>query len=84
MTADVCDLEELNSGQRREGMLGAIYWWMVKFGLAFAGLASGAIMSLVGFEAGVGIQIMPSQECAYSFRIANSWNALSYLGDEHL
>ncbi|HCI16575.1 MAG TPA: glycosyl hydrolase, partial [Candidatus Marinimicrobia bacterium] len=30
MTADVCDLDELNTGKRREGILGAIYWWMVK------------------------------------------------------
>ena len=52
MTADVCDLDELNTGKRREGLLGAIYWWMVKFGLAIAGLLSGVIMSLVGFEQG--------------------------------
>ena len=43
MTADVCDLDELNTGKRREGLLGAIYWWMVKFGLAIAGLLSGVI-----------------------------------------
>jgi GPH family glycoside/pentoside/hexuronide:cation symporter len=49
MTADVCDLDELNTGARREGSFGAIYWWMVKFGLAFAGGTSGLIMSLVGF-----------------------------------
>lgn len=49
MTADVCDLDELNVGKRREGIFGAIYWWMVKFGLAVAGLLSGAIMSMVGF-----------------------------------
>ncbi len=49
MTADVCDLDELNTGKRREGIFGAIYWWMVKFGFAIAGLLSGAIMSLVGF-----------------------------------
>jgi GPH family glycoside/pentoside/hexuronide:cation symporter len=49
MTADVIDLDELNTGQRREGVFGAIYWWMVKFGFAVAGLLSGAIMSLVGF-----------------------------------
>ncbi|TNJ42553.1 MFS transporter [Tamlana fucoidanivorans] len=49
MTADVIDLDELNTGQRREGIFGAIYWWMVKFGLAIAGLLSGAIMTLVGF-----------------------------------
>ncbi len=50
MTADVCDVDELNSGQRREGILGAVYWWMVKFGQAFAGLLAGLIMSLVGFN----------------------------------
>jgi GPH family glycoside/pentoside/hexuronide:cation symporter len=49
MTADVCDLDELNTGMRREGIFGAIFWWMVKFGLAFAGLLSGAIMALVNF-----------------------------------
>jgi len=49
MTGDVCDLDELNSGKRREGIFGAIYWWMVKFGFAIAGLSTGAIISLVGF-----------------------------------
>ena len=56
MTADVIDLDELNTGQRREGIFGAIYWWMVKFGLAVAGLLSGAIMSLVGFNPDAGAQ----------------------------
>lgn len=50
MTADVIDLDELKTGQRREGIFGAIYWWMVKFGFAIAGLLSGAIMTLVGFD----------------------------------
>ncbi len=49
MTADVCDIDELATGKRREGIFGAIYWWMVKFGFAIAGLLTGAIMSLVGF-----------------------------------
>jgi len=50
MTADVCDLDELNSGSRREGAFGAVYWWMVKFGFAIAGLGGGLIMSMVGFD----------------------------------
>lgn len=50
MTADVIDLDELNTGQRREGVFGAIYWWMVKFGFAIAGLLAGTIMSVVGFN----------------------------------
>lgn len=49
MTADICDLDELTNGKRREGIFGAIYWWMVKFGFAIAGLLTGAIMTLVGF-----------------------------------
>ena len=56
MTADVCDLDELNTGKRREGIFGAIYWWMVKFGFAIAGLLSGAIMTLVGFSPDVAAQ----------------------------
>lgn len=57
MTADVCDMDELTSGKRREGIFGAIYWWMVKFGFAIAGLLTGVIMSLVGFEAGAETQV---------------------------
>ncbi|MBT8131081.1 MAG: MFS transporter [Gammaproteobacteria bacterium] len=50
MTADVCDLDELRTGSRREGTFAAIYWWMVKFGFAIAGLLSGLILTLVGFD----------------------------------
>ena len=50
MTADVCDVDELNTGKRREGILGAVYWWTVKFGHAFAGLLAGLIMWLVDFD----------------------------------
>ena len=56
MTADVIDLDELNSGKRREGTFGAIYWWMVKFGFAIAGGLSGVIMSSVGFDSGAETQ----------------------------
>ncbi len=56
MTADVCDLDELATGKRREGIFGAIYWWMVKFGFAIAGLLSGAIMTLVAFTPGAAMQ----------------------------
>tara|TARA_R110002124_G_scaffold278161_1_gene449972 strand:+ start:15032 stop:17395 length:2364 start_codon:yes stop_codon:yes gene_type:complete len=50
MTADVIDLDELVNGVRREGVFGAIYWWMVKFGFAIAGGLSGVIISIVGFN----------------------------------
>jgi GPH family glycoside/pentoside/hexuronide:cation symporter len=53
MTSDVIDLDELNTGKRREGIFGAIYWWMVKFGFAIAGGLSGVILSIVGFQEGI-------------------------------
>jgi len=56
MTADVIDLDELSTGQRREGVFGAIYWWMVKFGFAIAGGLTGAIMSMVGFDPDLAVQ----------------------------
>ncbi len=56
MTADVCDLDELNNGTRREGTFGAVYWWMVKLGTAFALLTSGAVLNLVGFDKDATVQ----------------------------
>ena len=56
MTADVCDLDELRTGARREGAFGAVYWWMVKFGFAIAGLGGGLIMKLIGFDESAGAQ----------------------------
>ena len=56
MTSDVIDIDELNTGKRREGSLGAIYWWMVKFGTAVAGLLSGIILSMVSFVSNAATQ----------------------------
>ena len=50
MTADVIDIDEVNTGKRREGIFGAIYWWMVKVGFAIAGALSGLIITFVGFD----------------------------------
>ncbi|WP_298492659.1 MFS transporter [uncultured Algibacter sp.] len=51
MTADVCDLDELENGMpRKEGTFGAIYWWMVKLGQAISLVLGGAILSIVGFD----------------------------------
>jgi GPH family glycoside/pentoside/hexuronide:cation symporter len=51
MTADVCDLDELENGMpRKEGTFGAIYWWMVKLGQALALVLGGLVLELVGFD----------------------------------
>jgi GPH family glycoside/pentoside/hexuronide:cation symporter len=50
MIADVCDYDELQTHQRREGVFGAIYWWMVKVGMAIAGLLTGILLKTSGFD----------------------------------
>jgi GPH family glycoside/pentoside/hexuronide:cation symporter len=50
MIADVCDYDELQTHQRREGNFGAIYWWMVKVGMALAGLLTGLLLKASGFD----------------------------------
>ena len=51
MTADVCDLDELENGMpRKEGTFGAIYWWMIKVGQGIALVFSGIILSLLGYD----------------------------------
>ena len=50
MIADVCDLDELESYQRREGMFGSIYWWVVKLGMALALAGGGFLLNATGFD----------------------------------
>ena len=69
MTADVCDLDELENGMpRKEGTFGAIYWWMVKLGQALALVLGGLILKLVGFDESIGRQ---SAETMINLRIAD-------------
>jgi len=55
MIADVCDYDELETKQRREGVFGAIYWWMVKFGMTLAGLLTGIILNVSGDDVALAV-----------------------------
>ena len=50
MIADVCDYDELETYQRREGMFGSIYWWVVKLGMALALGGGGYLLNATGFD----------------------------------
>lgn len=54
MIADVCDLDELETGERREGMFGSIYWWVVKLGMAAALAVGGFLLNATGFDVALG------------------------------
>ena len=56
MTADICDLDESQYGVRREATFGAVYWWMVKVGFAVAGMMSGFILWMIGFDQSIAQQ----------------------------
>ncbi|MGA9777705.1 MAG: MFS transporter [Limisphaerales bacterium] len=66
MVADVCDLDELNTGERREGMYGAIYWWNVKLGMAAASLIAGFLLNATGFD--VALKTAQSARTLYLMR----------------
>ncbi len=50
MIADVVDEDELHTHQRREGMFGSIFWWVVKLGMAAAIAGGGFLLNWTGFD----------------------------------
>ena len=54
MIADVVDLDELRTGQRREGMFGSVFWWMVKLGQSGAILLGGFLLHSTGLDPALG------------------------------
>lgn len=69
MTADVCDLDELENGMpRKEGTFGALYWWVVKLGQGLALVAGGLVLKLIGFDGNAATQ---SAETLTQLRLAD-------------
>ena len=54
MIADVVDMDELNTSERREGMYGSIFWWVVKLGQAVAIAGGGVLLNATGFDVNLG------------------------------
>lgn len=54
MIADVVDADELETHERREGMFGSIFWWMVKLGMAAALAGGGFLLNATGFDVELG------------------------------
>jgi glycoside/pentoside/hexuronide:cation symporter, GPH family len=56
MMADVCDLDELKTGLRREGMFGAVFGFLVKLGLSLTLGLSGFILEWTGYNTEIDLQ----------------------------
>ena len=54
MIADVVDLDELQTRERREGIYGAVFWWVIKLGMAAALAGGGFLLNATGFDVALG------------------------------
>ncbi len=54
MICDVVDADELNTHERREGMYGSIFWWVVKLGQSVAIFGGGLLLNATGFDVSLG------------------------------
>ncbi|RKX42384.1 MAG: hypothetical protein DRP64_09940 [Verrucomicrobia bacterium] len=56
MTADICDVDELESGKRREGAFGAIYSLLMKLSASIAISLSALVVKWVAFDSAAALQ----------------------------
>lgn len=70
MMADVCDLHELRTGGRSEGVLNAMYAWLTKLGTTAAFAVSGVVLNLTGFQQSLGA--MQPGKTIFLMRIADA------------
>ena len=54
MISDVVDCDELTTHERREGMYGSIFWWVVKLGQSVAIFGGGLLLVATGFDVDLG------------------------------
>lgn len=59
MLAEVCDLDEIENGSRREGIFTAMFNWGNKFSMAFVSILGGSLIDFSGFK---GSLVTQSQE----------------------
>lgn len=50
MVGDICDEEELKTGNRSEGSFYSVFWWFIKMGTALASLVAGALIVYTLFD----------------------------------
>lgn len=53
---DICDLDELETGKRREGLFCSVDKLVYKLEFSFVALASGYLLNLAGYDAGAAVQ----------------------------
>jgi GPH family glycoside/pentoside/hexuronide:cation symporter len=70
MVADVVDVDELKTHERREGMFGSIFWWVVKLGMAAALAGGGFLLNATGFD--VALQGAQTERAIFLMRLCDA------------
>ena len=78
MIADTVDLDELETHERREGMYGSIFWWVVKLGMAAAIAAGGFLLNATGFD--VALEGAQTEQTIFLMRLFDAFVPLAASG----
>jgi len=70
MTADICDLDEVTTGARREGMFNAVLGWMLKVALSGSIFLAGVVLNLTGWQ--TELKAGQTAETFFAMRVAFS------------
>jgi len=73
MIADVCDIDELKTGKRREGMYWAVFNWIQKSAISISLLMTGVTLWMSGFNEDIDVQ---TPEAILSMR---SWFSMTMI-----
>lgn len=76
MIADICDLDQLNTGLRREGMYAAAYSWLVKISASLMIIVAGYVLKWIGFDPH---QATQTAETVLRLRWFYGWFAVPWL-----
>ncbi len=71
LMADVTDVDELNTGQRREGMFGAVMAFLIKMVGTFTPVAAGAVLVIAGFDPG--LEYAQTEKTIFNMRLMYSF-----------
>lgn len=78
MTADLCDLDEAESGARREGMYNAVLAWAIKVALSGSMLLSGWVLTLTGWV--TEFQAQQTDATFLAMRVASAGGTVLFAG----
>lgn len=76
MMTDCCDLDDVKTGLRREGMYQAMFNFAVKTGIGGASAISGLMLTLSGF----GPKVTPSVETILNMRLLYAFSPVLFIG----